>query len=134
VGLAVADAFITCWHTKYVDNLLRPITYIRDVIDSTWLPLLPTPPFPEYTSGHSVQSGAAATVLTDLFGPHPFTDDTHTGLFPARSFASFEEAAEQAAISRLYGGIHYRAAIDLGVEQGVCVGETILERVQFRRR
>jgi hypothetical protein len=133
VGLAVADSFISCWHAKYVHNLLRPITYVNDVIDSAWLPLLPTPPFPEYTSGHSVQSGAAATVLTDLLGARPFTDDTHAGLYPARSFDSFEEAADEAAISRMYGGIHFRSAIEVGVEQGECVGETILEEVQFRR-
>ncbi len=134
LGLAVADAFISCWHSKYVHNLLRPITYIHDEIDAMWSPLLPTPPFPEYTSGHSVQSGAAASVLTDFLGSVPFTDDTHAGLFPARSFASFEEAAAEAAVSRLYGGIHYRAAIDRGLEQGECVGGTILERVRFRRR
>ena len=133
VGLAVADSFISCWDAKFVHNLLRPITYINDVIDPAWLPLLPTPPFPEYTSGHSVQSGAAATVLTDLLGARAFNDDTHAGLFPARSFPSFEAAAREAAISRLYGGIHYRAAIDVGVEQGECVGGTILERVRFRR-
>jgi hypothetical protein len=133
VGLAVADAFISCWNTKYAHNLLRPITYVQEVFDAAWQPLLSTPPFPEYTSGHSVQSGAAATVLTDLLGARPFTDDTHAGLFPARSFDSFEEAATEAAISRLYGGIHFRSAIAVGVEQGECVGGTILRRVQFRR-
>ena len=70
VGLAVADAFISCWHTKYTYNLLRPETYITRLIDPTWLPLLITPGFPAYTSGHATQSGAAATVLTDLFGVH----------------------------------------------------------------
>jgi hypothetical protein len=90
VGIAVADAFIACWNTKYRDNLLRPVTYIRNLIDPAWTPLLVTPPFPEYTSGHSVQSGAAAQVLTDLFGDVAFVDRTHErrGL-PARSFQSF---------------------------------------------
>jgi len=126
VGIAVADAFISCWHTKYRDNLLRPVTYIRDHIDSGWLPLLATPPFPEYTSGHSVQSGAAARVLTNLFGDQAFTDHTHDarGLEP-RSFSSFTEAAQEAAISRLYGGIHFRAAIERGLEEGDCVGEAV---------
>lgn len=132
VGIAVADAFISCWHAKYAYNLLRPITYVRQNIDAAWLPPLATPPFPEYTSGHSVQSGAASTVLTDLFGALPFTDDTHAALgYPARSFDSFDEAAEEAAVSRLYGGIHFRDGIDLGVDQGRCIGDTILHRVSF---
>jgi hypothetical protein len=124
VGMAVADAFICCWHTKYRVNLLRPVTYIRSLIDPAWSSPLTTPPFPEYTSGHSVQSGAAATVLTDLFGEFAFTDHTHDdrGLAP-RSFGSFWDAAREAAISRLHGGIHFRPAIELGLEQGRCVGE-----------
>jgi hypothetical protein len=85
-----------------------------------------TPPFPEYTSGHSVQSGAAARVLTDLFGPVAFIDHTHTGRgLPPRSFASFDAAAEEAAISRLYGGIHYRSAIELGLRQGRAIGDAV---------
>jgi hypothetical protein len=86
-----------------------------------------TPPFPEYPSGHSVQSAAAAQVLTDLFGDdHAFTDTTHErrGL-PARSFPSFHAAAEEAAISRLYGGIHFRPAIVDGLAQGHCIGHAV---------
>ena len=126
VGMAVADAFVSCWNTKYRYNLLRPVTYIRHLIDPSWSSLLVTPPFPEYTSGHSVQSGAAAQVLTDLFGTVAFTDHTHDdrGLTP-RSFGSFFEAAEEAALSRLYGGIHFRTAIVLGLEQGRCVGQHV---------
>jgi PAP2 superfamily len=123
VGIAVADAFIACWSTKYQHDLLRPVTYIRRAIDSGWTPLLVTPPFPEYTSGHSVQTGAAAQVLTDLFGALAFTDRTHESRgLAARSFGSFFAAAEEAAISRLYGGIHFRAAIERGLEQGICIG------------
>jgi hypothetical protein len=126
VGIAVADAFISCWRTKYRDNLLRPVTYIQRHIDPDWMSILNTPPFPEYTSGHSVQSGAAAHVLTDLFGDLSFTDRTHDARgLPARSFASFMEAAEEAAVSRLYGGIHFRAAIERGIEQGICVGKQV---------
>jgi hypothetical protein len=126
VGMAVADAFICCWNVKYRYNLLRPITYIQANIDPSWSSLLTTPPFPEYPSGHSVQSGASARVLTDLFGEVAFTDHTHDdrGLTP-RSFGSFEEAAAEAAISRLYGGIHFRPAIDLGLDQGRCIGEHV---------
>jgi hypothetical protein len=126
VGIAVADAFISCWSAKYRYNLLRPVTYVRRLIDPSWTPLLITPPFPEYTSGHSVQSSAAAQVLTDLCGPLAFIDRTHErrGLSP-RSFGSFIEAAQEAAISRLYGGIHFRAACERGVEQGICVGKRV---------
>lgn len=124
VGIAVADGFIACWKCKFKFDLLRPVTYIRKVIDKKWETVLITPPFPEYPSGHSTQSGAAATVLTTFFGGNfQFTDETGTkdGLKP-RTFASFHAAADEAGISRLYGGIHYRAAIEQGLEQGRCVG------------
>jgi len=127
VGIVVADSFIGCWHAKYEHNLLRPVTYIQKLIDPAWMPLLNTPPFPEYPSGHSVQSGAVATVLTDLFGEeYALVDHTHDarGLAP-RTFASFEALAEEAALSRLYGGIHYRRAIELGLVQGECIGEAV---------
>jgi PAP2 superfamily len=126
-GMAVADAFIACWFQKYRYNLLRPVTYIQRLIDPAWVPALVTPPFPEYTSGHSVQSGAAFAILTDLFGDgYAFVDHTHDdrGLAP-RSFVSFRDAAKEAAISRLYGGIHFRAAIENGLEQGRCIGEVV---------
>ncbi|MBO3758632.1 vanadium-dependent haloperoxidase [Ciceribacter sp. L1K22] len=125
LGIGLADAFIGCWHSKFEYDLVRPVTYIRRVIDPKWEPLLITPPFPEYPSGHSTQSGAAAEVLTAFFGDnHAFTDNTHEkDNLPNRSFGSFWEAAEEAGISRLYGGIHFRAAIDLGLDQGRCIGE-----------
>ncbi|HZP20411.1 MAG TPA: vanadium-dependent haloperoxidase, partial [Bauldia sp.] len=123
LSIAQADAFIGCWHAKYTYDLVRPLTYIRRVIDPKWETLINTPPFPEYTSGHSVTSAAAATVLTALFGDG-FTFDDHTGerdgLAPQK-FGSFWEAAQQAGISRLYGGIHYRAAIENGLAQGKCI-------------
>jgi hypothetical protein len=125
LGLALCDAFIACWRTKFRYNLLRPITYIRDTIDPAFGDPLPvtTPPFPEYTSGHSVQSGAAATVLTALFGSTSFTDHTHDRLgLAARSFASFDSFAQEAAESRLYGGIHFRTAIERGLVQGRRIG------------
>jgi hypothetical protein len=138
VGLAVADAFIGCWRTKYLYNLLRPVTYIQDIIDPGWKPLLVTPPFPSYTSGHSTQSGAVATVLTDMSGAVAFTDTTHSDhhLMPPqtpRTFTSFDEAAEEAAISRLYAGIHYPFDNNSGLEQGRCIGRAILERIAFTR-
>jgi PAP2 superfamily len=124
LSVAEADAFIGCWYAKYQYDLLRPLTYIKRVIDPKWESLINTPPFPEYPSGHSTQSAAAATVLTQVFGENfAFTDETGTkdGLKP-RSFKSFWAAAEEAGISRLYGGIHYRAAIENGLQQGRCVG------------
>jgi hypothetical protein len=127
VGMAVSDAFVACWNQKYVYNLLRPVTYLRRLVDPAWLPPLVTPPFPEYPSGHSVQSGAAFQVLTDSFGEsYAFSDHSHDdlGLSP-RSFSSFLEAAREAAISRLYGGIHFRSAIENGVVQGICIGQSV---------
>ncbi len=124
LGVAVADAFIGCWHTKFEYDLVRPVTYIKKVIDPKWDTLLITPPFPEYPSGHSSQSGAAAAVLTAMFGDHfAFDDATHVAdNIPARHFESFAAAADEAAISRLYGGIHFRAAIEQGLKQGQCIG------------
>ena len=122
VGVATADAFIGAWATKYQYDLLRPVTYIRRTMDPKWESLLITPPFPEYPSGHSAQSGAAAAVLTAALGENfAFDDDTHAddGL-PARTLASFWQAAEEAGISRLYGGIHFREAIVDGLDQGRC--------------
>jgi hypothetical protein len=126
VGVAVADAFTACWQTKYRLNLLRPVTYIQREVDPDWMPVLVTPPFPEHTSGHSVQSGAAAEVLTALFGKVAFTDRTHErrGL-PPRHFSSFWQAAREAAISRLYGGIHFVGAIVAGLDQGRCIGQAV---------
>jgi hypothetical protein len=127
LGMAVADAFIVCWRVKFDYDLLRPVTYIRRFIDPKWEPLLNTPPFPEYPSGHSTQSGAAYAVLEAIFGPDfAFDDATHEadGL-PVRSFPSFKAAAQEAAISRLYGGIHFRAAVYNGLAQGECVAEFV---------
>jgi hypothetical protein len=127
VGLAAADAFISCWAVKYRYNVLRPETYIRRIIDPTWSPLLATPAFPEYTSGHSMQSGATMQVLTDLLGAgFVFTDRTKESVgMRARAFTSFLQAAEEAAVSRLYGGIHYRTANERGLAAGRQIGRRV---------
>ena len=124
LGMAVSDAFIGCWNSKFEYDLLRPVTYIRRVINPKWEPMLITPPFPEYPSGHSTQSGAAATVLTALYGEgYGFADATHEADgMKVRAYDSFWDAANEAGISRLYGGIHFRAAIERGLDQGRCIG------------
>lgn len=135
VSIGLADAFISCWDEKYRSNLTRPETFINTYLDEDWLPVLQTPPFPEHTSGHSVISRAAAIVLTDLYGENfAFLDtvEVEYGL-PARSFRSFIEASEEAAVSRLYGGIHYRPAIDYGVAQGGEVGRWLTAHVNTRK-
>jgi len=134
LGVVQADAFIGCWNTKFQYDLVRPVTYIHRVIDAKWEPLLITPPFPEYPSGHSTQSAAAATVLTKLFGENfAFEDATRhgDGLAP-RKFSSFWAAAKEAGVSRLYGGIHFRAAIEQGLAQGRCIGAYV-NALQTRR-
>ncbi|MEO6314563.1 MAG: vanadium-dependent haloperoxidase [Chitinophagaceae bacterium] len=135
-SIALFDGFITCWDEKYRSNLIRPETYINAHIDETWRPLLQTPPFPEYTSGHSVISTAAAVVLTNILGPDFSFDDNSEvdyGL-PVVRFNSFWAAANQAAISRLYGGIHYMPAIENGQWQGKKIGELVLSRIQLKTR
>jgi hypothetical protein len=133
-AIALADGFISAWEEKYYSNKIRPETVINNHVDAHWEPLLQTPPFPEYPSAHSVISTAAATVLTDEFGPaFSFVDSTELEFgLPARSFSSFKEAAAEAAISRLYGGIHYRRAIEEGAAEGRRVGELVLRRVSTR--
>jgi PAP2 superfamily len=124
LGIGMADGFIGTWKAKYDYNLLRPITYIRRTMDPKWESLVNTPPFPEYPSGHSVQSGAAATILTAIYGEgFAFTDATNVADGPkARDYPDFWAAANEAGLSRLYGGIHFRAAIENGLEQGRCIG------------
>jgi membrane-associated phospholipid phosphatase len=135
LNIAMNDAFIAAWHAKYSINLLRPVTYVQLAIDSNWVPtLMHTPPFPEYPSGHSVQSSAAAAVLAQAFGANTaFMDNTHNdrGWGP-RTFTSFKAAAEEAALSRLYAGIHFRAGVVAGQVQGQCVAGKVLG-LKFRR-
>lgn len=133
VGIAVADAFFSAWSLKYQVLLVRPETYIQAHIQRSWAPYIQTPPFPEYPSGHSVVSGSASEVLTQMYGVVAFTTSTNReGEYMERSFTSFKAAAYEAAISRIYGGIHYRAAVENGLEQGECVGKTIMDYVQMQ--
>ncbi|SDB63230.1 PAP2 superfamily protein [Flavobacteriaceae bacterium MAR_2010_188] len=135
-SIAVFDAFISCWDEKYRSNLVRPETLINTYINDQWSPILQTPPFPEYPSGHSVVSGAASTVLTSIFGDDfEFVDDTEVpyGL-PIRTFKSFNDAAQEAAMSRFYGGIHYMAACVNGLDQGIKIGHLVADKMKMRSK
>lgn len=125
VGVTMADSFISAWQNKYVYNLPRPETYITDHLDPDWRPYRQAPPFPAYPSGHAVLGGAVAEALTALFGPVAYTDryGVQYGM-KARQYTSFEAAAYENALSRLYAGVHYRVDMENGLEQGRCVGET----------
>lgn len=134
VAIGLADGFISCWDEKYRSNVLRPETYINEYIDKNWVPLLQTPPFPEYTSGHSVVSGVAGDILTHLYGePFAYRDTTEVryGL-PVRSYTSFRQAADEASVSRVYGGIHYTPAVRNGLKQGRQIAAYIISRLQTR--
>ncbi len=130
-AVALYDAFISCWDEKYRSNVVRPVTVINEYIDKSWSSFLQTPPFPEYTSGHSTITASAATVMTALYGDHFAFQDTsdlrYIGM--QRHFNSFYEAAAEASISRVYGGIHYRNSVDRGAEAGKKVGALIVDRV-----
>jgi hypothetical protein len=132
VGIALADAFIACWDEKYRSQRIRPETAIQKLINPRWAPLLQTPPFPEYVSGHSVVSSAAALVLTQYFGENQsFIDDTETPFgLPIRKFQSFQQAAREASLSRLYGGIHFRDGIEQGIWLGEQVGKKVITKLQ----
>jgi hypothetical protein len=132
VAATLMDAFIACWEAKYKTNRIRPETYIDRYIDPRWQPYLQTPPFPEYSSGHSVISTASAEVLTYLLGERLDYTDNAEELFDIepRTFHSFRAAAAEAAISRLYGGIHYRDGVTSGQAQGKALGEYIVEQMR----
>jgi hypothetical protein len=137
VGMGVSDAFVSCWNWKYKYNYIRPISFIRSKIDPAFTTILDTPPFPEYPSGHSVQSGATAKILTEIFGGnYTFSDSTHIARTDIKStprtFKSFYDFAAEAAISRLYGGIHYREGIEKGIEQGTKIG-TEITKLKFKK-
>ena len=133
-SIALFDAFISCWDEKYRSNVIRPETYINDYIDESWRPVLQTPPFPEYVSGHSIISAAAAVVLSRLLGQVAFDDNTEVEFgLPVRHFNSFMQASEEAAISRFYGGIHYRAAIETGFDEGKLIGEWVFDKIHLKK-
>jgi hypothetical protein len=132
-SIALLDGFISCWDEKYRSEVVRPETVINTFVDPDWTPLLQTPPFPEYTSGHSVISAAASTALTSVFGDNfAYIDSVEvTYGMPPRSFKSFYEASSEAAVSRLYGGIHYWPACSVGVDEGKKVGAFVVNNLKM---
>lgn len=135
VSLALAEGFLSAWTEKYTSELVRPETYINKFIDHEWRPFIETPPFPEHTSAHATISAAAATILTRTFGePFTFTDSTEVIFeLPTRTFNSFYEASDQAAMSRLYGGIHYRAGNEGGRMNGRQVAGYIWDKLKLKK-
>jgi PAP2 superfamily len=144
LNVAMADAAICAWDAKYTYNFWRPVTAIRagetdgnpaTAQDPTWTSLIITPPFPDYTSGHSTFSGAAAAVLSLFYGtprvPFSTTSDGLPGV--VRSFRGFQQAAREAALSRLYGGIHFRSANEDGLEAGLAIGEWTFKKTMRPR-
>jgi hypothetical protein len=132
-AIALYDGFICCWQEKYRYNVIRPVTVINEKMDPNWLPFLQTPPFPEYPSGHSTITRAAATVLTKLFGDNfSFTDSSELPYIGMkRDFESFVQASNEASISRVYGGIHYLNSVNAGAEQGRELGEYVIRKLAF---
>jgi hypothetical protein len=134
LSITIADAFISCWDEKYRSEVIRPETYINQYIDNAWMPFLQTPPFPEYPSGHSVVSTASAVMLEKIFGSNfAYADSTELEFgIPVRNFNSFAQAAEEAAISRFYGGIHYMPAIKNGCDEGRAIGNYIAQKLKTK--
>ncbi len=132
-SVALNDAFIAAWGYKFRLNLIRPRTFIRETMDSTWEPAIPTPPFPEYLSGHSTISAAAAGAMTAILGATPFEDSTSVLLGHAvRKFDSFRDAAIEAGMSRIYGGIHFPSGNVEGRKLGDCVASKIQQRLSLK--
>ncbi|GAB1430208.1 hypothetical protein MASR2M18_10410 [Ignavibacteria bacterium] len=129
-SIGLYDGFLLCWEEKFRGHGIRPFTYINRYIDSTWEPLIQTPPFPEYTAGHATISAAAAEVLTQVFGPVKFTDNTEISFgFKPRTFSNFHEAAKEAAMSRVYGGIHFPRSVNEGNRVGTLIGNNVVNKL-----
>jgi hypothetical protein len=135
VSMAFSDACVSSWKSKYKYNVMRPVTAVRQVLGHRdWLSHIPTPAHPEYSAAHATLSAAAATALANVFGEnYAFTDHSydHLGMKP-RSYASFMDAAREAAVSRVYGGIHYRPSGEAGLHQGQEVGRNVVA-LKFRK-
>lgn len=132
-SVAIFDAFICCWFTKYKFDLIRPESYINQYIDPNWMPYLQTPPFPEYNSAHSTISAAAATVLSSMFENTAFKDTSERRWgWPDRHFKSVDEAAVEVSLSRFYGGIHYKSSVETAYIQGKQIGTLVMSKLTNR--
>jgi hypothetical protein len=136
LSLSQYDAAILCWEGKYKYSVMRPVTYINRYIDKTWMPLIETPPHPEYPAAHATLSAAAATALENVFGKNvKFTDRGYEVIgFKSRSYSSIEEAAREAGLSRVYGGIHYRTSVEAGHKLGVETAVHTLSSIKFLKQ
>lgn len=136
MSIAQFDAFIECWDEKYRDNTVRPETVINKYIDPEWQPLLQTPPFPEYTCGHSTVSSANAEVLTAVFGDNFAYTDTSELEFgiESRSYPSFRAAALENNWARFYGGIHFHHSCLVANEYGGKVGDYVVQKLKFKKK
>jgi len=134
-SIALYDGFISCWDEKYRSNYIRPETVINKYYDPEWQPYIQTPPFPEYPSGHAVISAAAAEVMAHIFGDNiTYTDTSETEFgIPPRTFTSIKKAAEEAGISRVYGGIHFKHSCDVGTKEGREVGSLVVQRLHMMK-
>lgn len=130
-AITMFDAVISCWYEKYTRNYIRPITVIQEQINVNWQPVIQTPPFPEYTSGHSAVSAAAAGILSKLYGDnYAFTDTTQQYLGIAdRTYQSFQDAAWEVSLSRYYGGIHYMISVEEGNKQGYFIADEVWRKL-----
>lgn len=135
-SVAMFDAFIQCWNVKYKYNTVRPETVINKYIDENWRPFLQTPPFPEYTCGHTTVSAAAAEALTSIFGDHFAYTDTSELEFGInnRSFTSFRQAADENIWARFYGGIHFHSSCIISNQQGKIVGEFVNRKLHMTKK
>jgi hypothetical protein len=133
-SIALFDAFIQCWETKFKYNTIRPESVINRYFDADWKPRLQTPPFPEYTCGHSTCSAAAAEALTSVFGDNfSYTDSTEAEFGIAnRSYTSFRNAALENNKARFYGGIHFEYSCVISNECGKKVGNLVVERLKMK--
>jgi len=134
-SIALFDAFIQCWNIKFTYNTLRPETAINQYFDANWRPHLQTPPFPEYTCGHCTISASAAETLTSIFGDNfAYTDTTELEFgIKSRSFTSFRQAADETAMSRFYGGIHYKYSCDVSHDMGNQIGDLVADRLKLKK-
>ena len=135
MNIAMYEASILAWKGKYQYNVLRPISYIQQTINKQWAPLIATPPHPEFPAAHATISNAAAIALCSLFGEIcSVTDNSYIDIgMKERSYASLQDVAKEAGISRLYGGIHYRYSIEQGFVLGTAAAKHVDETIHFRK-